>query len=158
MPIIFSGWMMSASAMTPPRPGITVPRFNLHLIDQEPFTLGELKIQPIPVNHGAENIRGYLFQHGERRLAYLTDCKFPLPVALPWLQGVDILVLGALWSTEWTHPGHLNLAEAIAMSQQLVAKQTYFIHLTHWIGLHAEASPALPPGMTLAYDGLTLTL
>jgi phosphoribosyl 1,2-cyclic phosphate phosphodiesterase len=36
------------------------------------------------------------------------------------------------------------------------AKQTWFIHMSHQIGLHAEVEKVLPPNEHLAYDGLQI--
>ncbi|HAS58926.1 MAG TPA: MBL fold metallo-hydrolase, partial [Algoriphagus sp.] len=37
-------------------------------------------------------------------------------------------------------------------------KNTYFTHISHKLGLHAEVEKELPEGIHLAYDGLELTL
>ncbi len=69
------------------------------------------------------------------------------------LQGLDVLVLSALW---WrSHPTHLSIAEAVETAQDLGARETYLIHLTHETG-HAELEAELPEGIRPAYDGLTL--
>ena len=39
--------------------------------------------------------------------------------------------------------------------RRIGAEQTYFTHIAHDLG-HAETCAALPAGMALAYDGLTL--
>jgi phosphoribosyl 1,2-cyclic phosphate phosphodiesterase len=41
------------------------------------------------------------------------------------------------------------------LAQQIGAKQTYFTHMSHQIGLHDEVCAELPNGIDLAYDGLT---
>ena len=45
----------------------------------------------------------------------------------------------------------------IEMARRIGARQTYFTHIAHELG-HAETSATLPPGMALAYDGLTVDL
>ena len=69
------------------------------------------------------------------------------------LQGLDVLVLNALW---WRpHPTHLSIDDAVALARELGAKRTYLTHLTHETA-HAELAARLPPGMAPAYDGLTV--
>jgi phosphoribosyl 1,2-cyclic phosphate phosphodiesterase len=72
------------------------------------------------------------------------------------VRGVDVLILGALWDMPRSHPGHLNLAEALALSAALAPRQTYLTHLTHLMGRHADTQARLPPTVALAYDGLVL--
>jgi len=64
-----------------------------------------------------------------------------------------VLVLNALW---WrSHPTHMSISEAVSTAQDLGAAHTYLTHLTHETG-HAELEAALPPGISPAYDGLTV--
>ena len=55
----------------------------------------------------------------------------------------------------WTHQ---SLGEALEQAERIGARETYFIHMSHGIGLHAETSGLLPPHVHLAYDGLTIIL
>ena len=72
---------------------------------------------------------------------------------LPYLEGVDTLVVNALrWKKE--HHSHQLIADAIAFSRAINAKRTYLTHLTHEIGLHEEAQQRLPENIFFAYDGL----
>jgi len=48
------------------------------------------------------------------------------------------------------------LAEAIALSQELKAKKTYFTHISVRLGFHSEVEKPLPKNMFLSYDGLVL--
>src|SRR5690606_18581378 len=95
--------------LAPPAERLTRPRFDLRLIDTEPIVIGDLTIHPLRVWHSLEWIRGYLFEHENRSFAYLTDCHHLAPEDEAQVRGVDSLVLGALWKSEHTHPGHLNL-------------------------------------------------
>jgi phosphoribosyl 1,2-cyclic phosphate phosphodiesterase len=57
-----------------------------------------------------------------------------------------------LWRS---HFSHLSLEEGIALSAKIEPRQTIFTHLSHDF-LHAETETVLPPGCSLAYDGLEL--
>ena len=52
------------------------------------------------------------------------------------------------------HPSHLAVDQSIEVAEKVGAEQTFFVHMSHDIGLHAEVCAALPQGMTLAYDTL----
>ena len=44
----------------------------------------------------------------------------------------------------------------IAFSQQIGAKKTYLVHVTHEIGRHEDVQKQLPKNVFLAYDGLEI--
>ena len=67
---------------------------------------------------------------------------------------IDVLVVNALRIAP--HPTHQNLEEALAVARRIQAKKTYFIHMSHDMGLHAEAERRLPENIHLAFDGLEI--
>jgi len=85
-------------------------------------------------------------------LAYFTDVKSMPEQHVKQLTGLDVLVLNAL--RHEPHHAHLSLSEAIELAQRIGAKQTFFTHISHHLGFHAEVQKTLPPGIFLAYDGL----
>lgn len=104
---------------------------------------------PLAFRHGLLRVFGYRIGG----LAYVTDVKSIPDAERTRLQGLDVLVLNALW---WRpHPTHLSIAEAIETAQSLGARRTYLTHLTHETG-HAELAAQLPDGIYPAYDGLTV--
>lgn len=111
-----------------------------------PFSDGEVKIVPIPIKHGRLDILGYRIGN----LAYITDCSEIPETSMALLSGIELLVLGALRKTP--HPTHLSLDQAVAISEKLAPKQTYFIHMAHKLD-HEETNRELPDGISLAYDG-----
>jgi phosphoribosyl 1,2-cyclic phosphate phosphodiesterase len=124
------------------------PDLTLHVVEG-PFELFGRQVIPVPVQHGRLPIIGYRF--GD--LAYITDAKGIPPESMELLQGLDLLVLNAL--RERPHPTHLNIAEAVGIIQELRPRIAYLTHVSHELSHHA-GSGLLPPGIELAYDGLTV--
>jgi phosphoribosyl 1,2-cyclic phosphate phosphodiesterase len=69
------------------------------------------------------------------------------------LEGLDVLVLDALRHDP--HPTHFSLAQALAVVESLEPRRTFLTHLSHSFD-HGPAQAALPSGVSLAYDGLTV--
>lgn len=127
-----------------------VPRLNLSTIEpHKRLCVGDVEILPIEVMHKALPILGYRIG---QKLAYITDMKTIDDAELPYLEGIETLVVNAL-RFEQDHPAHLLVDEAIAFSRRIGASHTYFIHTTHDIGLHDTANSRLPQGFKFAYDG-----
>ncbi len=131
-----------------PYPG--APMVDLHEIQDQPFQVGDMVLEPIPVWHGRLLIRGYRIG----KFAYLTDVKSIPDASMLALAGVEILVINAL--RHEPHHSHLSLSEAIEVAGEIGATQVYFTHISHLLGRHADIAPTLPPGFQLAYDGLTI--
>jgi phosphoribosyl 1,2-cyclic phosphate phosphodiesterase len=117
---------------------------------KQSFEVGPCQVKPIRVYHGQLPIMGYRFDS----LAYLTDISAIKAPDWEDLEDLEVLIVNALHRK--SHHAHLNLAQAIDLSQQIGAKTTYFVHMSHHMGLHAEVSLELPTGIQLAYDGLTI--
>ena len=129
-----------------------VPKLNMHVIEpHQRFMVGDIAVTPVEVMHGAMAILGYRFG----RFAYIIDMKSIHGSEMPYLRGVDTLVVNALrW--EKPHQSHILVGEAIDFSRQIGARRTFLTHLTHLIGLHKEAEKRLPEGFHFAYDGLQI--
>jgi phosphoribosyl 1,2-cyclic phosphate phosphodiesterase len=123
-----------------------VPRLSPFVINGGPFVLGRDEVTPVPILHGARTIHGYRIG----RFAYLTDCSGIPDASWPLLEGLDLLVLGAL--RHRPHPSHFSVADAVAVARRVGAKQTLFTHMCHDLG-HAATCADLPPEIQLAYDG-----
>ena len=88
--------------------------------------------------------------------AYITDANYISEEEMAKLVGVEVLVLNALRRTD--HISHFTLSEATEIAKGIGARQTYFTHMSHQMGLHDAVCKELPDGIDLAYDGLTFTL
>ena len=129
-----------------------VPSINLHLIDDQPFVVGDIPVIPILVYHLNMPVLGFRFG----KFTYITDANRIDDAELAKIMGSDILVLNALRKKK--HISHFTLDEAVELSQQLKIPQTYFTHISHQLGLHNEINDELPPGIQLAFDGLKLSV
>ncbi len=126
------------------------PRIYLEEVEVgQPFLIGENEIKPIRVMHGSLPILGFVIGG---RLGYVTDLLTMPEASFEALRGVDVLVINALRPLE--HPTHQSVAQAIETARKIGAQRTYFVHMSHSIGLHDEACSKLPEGMSFAYDGL----
>jgi phosphoribosyl 1,2-cyclic phosphate phosphodiesterase len=127
----------------------TVPKLDVHIVDDAPFDVLGLTFEPIPITHGSQTIYGYRF--GD--VAYLTDHSEIPEASMDRLQGLDVLFLDAL--RHRPHPTHSTVATSIATAQRLRPRRTYFTHICHDLG-HAVTQASLPPGIFMAYDGLEI--
>ena len=139
---------------TPPEkryPG--VPAITLeHMEPHRAIRVGSLDVMPFRVMHGRLPIVG--FRIGS--LAYITDMKTLPDSEWEFLNDVDTFIVNTLHYR--SHPAHQSVPDSIAFAQRVGARQTFFIHMSHFVLPHAEAERMLPPAIHYAYDGLTLEL
>ncbi len=133
-----------------PNPYPGVPIISLHIIDQEPFSIGDLTFIPIKVWHHKMPVLG--FRIGP--FTYITDANRIEPQEQDKIRGSKVMVLNAL--RKEAHISHFTLTEAVAMVQQLEVPTAYFTHISHQLGMHQVINQELPLGIQLAYDGLQL--
>jgi len=116
----------------------------------EPLEILGRAVRPLAVPHGPLTVYG--FRVGG--LGYVTDGKRLPSETLEALQGVEVLVLNALWYGN-PHPTHFNVEEAVAAAGRVGAPRTFLTHMTHHVG-HEELLERLPQGIEPAYDGLVV--
>jgi phosphoribosyl 1,2-cyclic phosphate phosphodiesterase len=127
-----------------------IPRISLHAVDG-PFAIGPHTIVPVPVLHGRRTIFGYRVGG----FAYLTDCSAIPDASWALLEGLDTLVIDAL--RHRPHPSHFTVAGALEVVERAAPRRALLTHICHDLP-HAATSAALPAGVEMAYDGLTLEI
>jgi len=129
-------------------PGL--PDLNFNEISSDSFTVGDITVSPIHVWHLKMPVLGFRFG----KFTYITDANRIEETEKEKVKGSDVLVLNALRKQQ--HISHFSLEEAIDLSQELKMPTTYFTHVSHQLGRHADVESELPEGIHLAYDGLEL--
>ena len=129
----------------------SLPKIDIKPISSEPFELLGAHIVPIPLLHGRFNVFGFRFGN----VAYCTDTNHIPEASWPLLEGLDVLILGALRARP--HPTHFNVEGATEVVQRVQPRRALFTHISHDLD-HATTCAALPDGIELAYDGLRIAL
>ena len=129
-----------------------VPQLSIERITTDPFDILGAQVTPIRLRHGPRfEVLGFRIGN----IAYCTDTNGIPPESLARMQGLDVLVLDAL--RERPHVTHFSLDEAVAIAEQVKAKQVYFTHISHELD-HESTNARLPSNMALAHDGLHIPL
>jgi phosphoribosyl 1,2-cyclic phosphate phosphodiesterase len=129
-------------------PGI--PEINLNTIDLTPFMVGDIPVTPILVWHLKMPVYGFRFG----QFTYITDANRIDGAEKEKIKGSEVVVLNALRHKE--HLAHFSLSQAVKMVEELNVPNAYFTHISHQLGLNKQVNNTLPPGISLAYDGLQL--
>ena len=125
-----------------------VPQLDARLIDG-PMSIEGVRVRPVPVWHGRLPVLGFRFGG----FAYLTDCNSVPDESWDLLGGLDVLVLDALRYRP--HSSHFTVDQALEVIARVAPGRAYLTHICHELG-HAETNTALPAGVALAHDGLSL--
>jgi phosphoribosyl 1,2-cyclic phosphate phosphodiesterase len=127
-----------------------LPKMNFIRVGDDEFSIDNLNIIPIEVMHANLPVKGYRFGV----FTYVTDAKTITAEERDKMRGTKILVLNALRYEE--HYSHLSVTEAMEIVEDIKPEITWFVHMSHNIGLHAELEKKLPSHVHLAYDGLKI--
>lgn len=129
-----------------------VPDLNIIGIDHDPFMVGDIHVQPIHVAHHKMPVLG--FRMGD--FTYITDANYIEPQEQEKIKGSKVLVINALRKEK--HLSHFTLSEAIDLANALEIPRVYLTHISHQLGTHTSVSNELPANISLAYDGLQISL
>lgn len=127
-----------------------VPQIKLIAIDEQPFTVGDIRFIPIRAMHKELPVLGFRVDD----VVYITDANYIAPAELDKCRGAEVLVLNAL--RREPHYSHFNLNQALEIIENLRPKQAYLTHISHHMGVYESVQHELPAGVSLAYDGLVV--
>jgi phosphoribosyl 1,2-cyclic phosphate phosphodiesterase len=128
------------------------------------FSVGSVRIVPIPARHGRLDILGWRLEGNGRAAAYLTDASSIPSSSFPLLEGLDALILGAL--RQRAHETHFNFDQALDVIAETKPARAFLSHLCHDTS-HADIEAFIrsreerdgrPYRTAPAWDGLELVL
>jgi len=129
-------------------PGI--PQMRLNPVPDSGFSVKGIEIIPVRVRH--MNLEIYGFRVGN--FAYITDANYIPEKSKEKLIGVKYLVINALRKQK--HISHFSLREAVSFIREISPKKAFITHISHQMGIDRQVAGELPPGIMLAYDGLSV--
>jgi phosphoribosyl 1,2-cyclic phosphate phosphodiesterase len=128
-------------------PGI--PKMRLNSISEYGFSIKGTTLTPLRVFHYRLPVYGFRIGN----FAYITDANYIPEETKEKLFGIKYLVINALRKEK--HISHFSLREAIDLVREISPRKAFITHISHQMGFHNEVSGTLPPGIMLAYDGLS---
>ncbi|MFV8282329.1 MBL fold metallo-hydrolase [Christiangramia marina] len=123
-----------------------------NVVRNEEFQFEGLNVLPVDFKHNKLQVFGYRL--GD--FAYLTDIKTISEIEIAKLKDLKVLVVSAL--RREPHHSHFNLEEALKFVEMVKPERTYFTHISHMLGFHAEVEEELPENVHLAYDNLKIEI
>lgn len=122
----------------------------------KPFKIGNFVVKPVLLYHGDMRVTGYKIND----FAYCIDANSITEETIAELNGVQKLLLGAIWSDEVgpkTHDKHFTIEQAIELARSLNVGHLYLSHLSHLVDYPSQASK-LPSWVSLCYDGMEIPI
>lgn len=126
-----------------------VPKMRLNPISEHGFSIRSTTLTPLRVFHYRLPVYGFRIGN----FAYITDANYIPEETKEKLFGIKYLVINALRKEK--HISHFSLREAIDLIREISPRKAFITHISHQMGFHEEVSGTLPPGIMLAYDGLS---
>ena len=126
------------------------PEWNVHIIDEKPFSINGVEIIPIRGKHFKLPVLGYRFGN----IAYCTDMNHISEEEYSKLQGLDHFIINCV--RRGRHISHYSLEQAIEVAGKVGAEHSWLTHLSHQLPQHQVLLDTLPAGIRPAYDGLVL--
>lgn len=128
-------------------------------VEVQAFTSGAFTVS---LGHQNFTVEAEILPHGQGVTAafkigafvYATDFKeIPENIRKKWRHKVHTMIASGV--RFHPHPTHSSLPETLALMTDLGVQRGIVSHLGHEIAFERD-SASLPPGMTLAYDGMTI--
>lgn len=122
----------------------------------EPFDIGNVTFTPLPLTHSKPTL-GYIIEHGDKRIAYLTDTVGLPPETAAWLASrqLDSVILDCSFPPREQAPrNHNDLTRALDTLAGLHTERCLLTHIGHdfdtWL---MENASHLPAHVGIAGDG-----
>lgn len=131
-----------------------VPQLEAHALQAGEFIAGGFRLAAVEIPHGPrETVLGYRFGP----MAYLTDVSEIPAAAQDQLQGVQLVVIGALRARP--HTKHFSVRQAVGAARELGAIHVVLTHMGHELDYTAvlDQLQAEPLRAEPAYDGMVVT-
>ena len=126
------------------------PDWDVHLIDDNPFSINGVEIIPIRGKHYRLPVLGYRFGN----IAYCTDMNHIPDEEFEKLRGLEHFVINCV--RRGRHISHFSLEGALEVAARVGARHTWLTHLSHQLPVYEELSAELPENIHPAYDGLEI--
>ena len=126
------------------------PEWNVHIIDEKPFSINGVEIIPIRGKHFKLPVLGYRFGN----IAYCTDMNHISEEEYSKLQGLDHFIINCV--RRGRHISHYSLEQAMEVAEKVGAKHSWLTHLSHQLPCYEELIKELPEGILPAFDGLAI--
>ena len=126
------------------------PEWEIHLIDDKPFTIKGVEIIPIRGKHFRLPVLGFRFGN----IAYCTDMNNIAEEEFSKLQGLEHMIINCV--RRGRHISHFSLEGALGVAEKVRASHTWLTHLSHQLPCHKALSEELPQDIRPAYDGLVI--
>ncbi len=118
-------------------------------------SVGEVRVTPVSVKHGPDDVFGFAVESAGRRLAYIPDCSGIPAESFQWLENLDVMILDGL--RPGRHATHFSIEESVEHLLKIRAKRSFLTHLTHHSD-HDLLQASLSAGIEVPWDGLTVSL
>lgn len=126
------------------------PDWDVHIIDEKPFSIDGVEIIPIRGKHFTLPVLGYRF--GD--IAYCTDMNRIPDEEFEKLHGLDHFIINCV--RRGRHISHFSLKGALEVAARVGARHTWLTHLSHQLPRYEDLLSELPEGVRPAYDGLVI--
>lgn len=125
----------------------------------ESFSIGDINITPVPLIHSKVTL-GYCLQHGESRIAYLTDTAGLPPNTVTFLrkwQPTELIVDCSYPPRAQAPKNHNDITLALETIATVLPQRAWLTHIGHeldaWLNCNAGL---LPLNVKFAHDGMVI--
>ena len=126
------------------------PEWEIHTIDERPFSINGMEVTPIRAKHYRLPVLGYRI--GD--IAYCTDMNHIPEEEFGKLHNLNHFVINCV--RRGRHISHFSLEGALEIARHVGAAHTWLTHLSHQLPRYEELAEELPEGVLPAYDGLVI--